>query len=299
MKRGFTLVEILVALVISSMVISGVLLTLQYQFKNWMKLEQKAQMTQMTRGVQSEFSRVIRMAGGEMAAGTGGIRDLGDSGVCVILNENSISWTPMDSGAYEPGLRTFKVAMSRDTQVTPGMSLSIRVNAPPKGSSAGTTRTLDTLLTLNVAAVKHASDSTQPDSVTFDANDLISSWNWAGALQAKVGMSIYSGDSICYRKRDDTLMKFVQDVYRRQDSGYLAIDIDSFKVKYFVLSKGWVTTISNIGQDTIQKVRVRLVVRSHSIDPALKRARPATGGYSREATELEYSLRNWQYIVSR
>jgi prepilin-type N-terminal cleavage/methylation domain-containing protein len=298
-KRGFTLIELMVALVISTMVISGVLLTLQYQFKNWVKLEQKAQMTQMTRGVQSEFSRVIRMAGGEMAAGTGGIRDIGDSGVCVILNENSLSWTPLDVGDYQPGLRTFKVAMSRDTQVTPGMILSVRVNAPPKGSSFGTTRTLDTLLTMNVSAVKHSSDSTQPDSITFNANDLAADWTWSGALQAKVGMSAYSGDSICYRRRADTLMKFVQDVYRRKDSGYLAIDIDSFKVKYFVVSKGWVTAISNVGVDTIQKVHVRLVVRSHNIDPTLLRMQPSSGGYNRQATELEYSLRNWQYIVSR
>jgi len=299
MKRGFTLVEILVALVISTMVISGVLVTLQYQFKNWVQLEQKAQMTQMTRGIQSEFSRVIRMAGGEMAAGTGGVRDLGDSGLCVLLNENSITWAPADSGDYQPGLHTFRVAMTRDTQFVPGMTLSLRVNVPPKGSASGTTRSLDTLLTLNVTAVKHASDTSKPDTLTFDVTDLTTSWSWAGALQAKVGMNIYSGDSICYRRRADTLMKFVQDVYRRQDSGYLAIDIDSFKVQYFVLSKGWVGVVSNAGADTVQKVRVRLVVRTHTPDPSLKRSQPATGGYKREATELEYSLRNWQYIVSR
>lgn len=300
MRKGFTLVEVLVALVISTMVISGVLLTLQYQFKNWVLLEQKAQMGQMSRGIQSEFTRVIRMAGGEMAAGTGGVRDLGDSGLCILLNENSIQWTPMDSGIYQPGLGTFKIAMSKDPLYVPGMILSLRVNAPPIGSSTGTTRILDTLLTLKVTHVKHTdSSSSAPDTLTFDATSLAPYWSWTGALQAKKGMATYAGDSICYRRRADTLMKFVQDIYRRRDSGYLAIDIDSFKVAYFVLNKGWRTTVSNIGLDTVQKVKVRLVVRSHAPDPSLKRARPATGGYKREATETEYSLRNWQYIVSR
>lgn len=300
MRKGFTLVEVLVALVVSTMVVSGVLLSLQYQFKNWVQLEQKAQMGQMSRGIQSEFTRVIRMAGGEMAAGTGGVRDLGDSGLCVLLNENSIRWTPMDSGVYEPGLASFKVAMSKDPLYVPGMLLSLRVNAPPIGSPAGTTRILDTLLTLKVTHVKHAdSSSGDPDTLTFDASSLVPYWNWPGALQAKKGMASYAGDSICYRRRADTLMKFVQDVYRRRDSGYLAIDLDSFKVAYYVLNKGWQATVSNVGLDTVQKVKVRLVVRSHAPDPSLKRSKPATGGYKREATETEYSLRNWQYIVSR
>jgi hypothetical protein len=112
-------------------------------------------------------------------------------------------------------------------------------------------------------------------------------------------MNVYSGDSICYRRRADTLMKFVQDVYRRQDSGYLAIDIDSFYVQYFILDKGWATSISKAGTDTVQKVHVRLVVRTHSPDPTLLRLQPASGGYKYEATDLDYSLRNWQYIVSR
>lgn len=300
MRKGFTLVEVLVALVISTMVVSGVLLTLQYQFRNWVQLEQKAQMSQMSRGVQSEFTRVIRMAGGEMAAGTGGVRDLGDSGLCVLLNENSITWTPMDSGVYSPGLRTFRVAMSKDPLFAPGMKLSLRVNAPPIGSPAGTTRILDTLLDLKVLRVdRPGTDTTDPDTLTFDADGLVPSWGWTGALQAKKGMAAYAGDSICYRRRADTLMKFVQDVYRRRDSGYLAIDIDTFKVAYYVLNRGWSSTVSNLGLDTVQKVRVRLVVRTHAPDPSLKRAKPATGGYKREATEAEYSLRNWQYIVNR
>jgi prepilin-type N-terminal cleavage/methylation domain-containing protein len=297
--KAFTLIEVMVALVISTMVISGVLLTLQYQFKNWFVVEQKAQMEQMNRGIQNELSRIVRMAGGEMAPGTGGVRDLGEDGLCVIINENAIIWTPMDSGIYLPSSRTFAVAFSKDPNWAPGMVLTVRVNAPPIGSAFGTTRSLDTLLTLKVQRVQLMPDPNAPDTVVFDATNLVSAWNWNGALQAKVNMTTYGGDSICYRRRADTLIRYAQDIYHRADSGFLAIDIDTFKVGYFVLSKGWRTTLANDGTDTLQKVRVRMVVRSHGIDPSLKRQQPATGGYRRLATETEYSLRNWQYIVNR
>lgn len=298
-RRAFTLIEVMIAMMISGLVVSGVLLTLQYQFRNWFAIEQQAQMEQMNRGIQNELSRIVRMAGGEMAPGTGGVRDLGDSGLCVILNEKAIVWTPKDSGIYLPGSRTFAVAFSKDPKWSPGMVVSLRVNAPPPGSSSGTTRSLDTLLSLKVQRVQLMPDSSVPDTVVFDASGLVSSWGWNGALQAKVGMTTYGGDSICYRRRSDTLVRFAQDIYHRSDSGCLAIDIDTFKVGYFVRTQGWKTSLSNTGADTLQKVRVRLVVRSHSPDPALKRQQPTTGGYRRLATEAQYSLRNWQYIVNR
>src|ERR1035437_7455921 len=91
MRRGFTLVEILIALVIMMLVSSGVLAVFQYQNRNASVQRDVAEMNLMAKGMMEELSRNIRMAGGALPPGIGGLKVFGSGAerVKVALNRNN------------------------------------------------------------------------------------------------------------------------------------------------------------------------------------------------------------------
>jgi hypothetical protein len=118
---------------------------------------------------------------------------------------------------------------------------------------------------------------------------LDSGWNLAGDIQVPANQLVYGYDSITYRKSQDTL-------YIRQNQSpemTFAIGIDFLHIQYHHPTDGWLDSLSpNPPANAIDKVRIRLVTRTLTVDNKLLAQDSASGGYYRSALETEVSVRN-------
>jgi len=314
MRRGFTLIEILIALVIMMLVSSGVLAVFQYQNRNASVQRDVAEMNLMAKGMAEELSRNIRMAGGALPPGVGGLKAYGSGAekVKVALNRNDGIDTTRLASQFCLGPQTVSGVSYKNFLVLPvrnvlgvftdsGYVLTT-VRVPPVGAASGTAPAKDTMIVLKIlklvtsgAATTFNGVSVDPPFVVADGTWFGSGWNWANSVQTSLNTFVYAMDSVLYFMSSDT-------VYRRIDrntQAAYAVGVDSLRIQYQDPTGIWVDTLNPAASGTIAKVRIRLRLRTRHADPVLKKTNPASLGLHYQVVESEISLRNSSTMVNQ
>lgn len=314
MRRGFTLIEILVALVIMMLVSSGVLAVFQYQNRNASVQRDVAEMNLMAKGLMEEISRNVRMAGGALPPGVGGLKVYGTGAerVKVALNRNNGIDTTRLASQFCLGPQAVAGGTYQNFLVLPvknvvgvftdsGYVLTT-VRVPPVGAASGTAPVKDTMIVLKVlklvssgSAVTFNGVAVSPPFVVADGTWFGSGWNWANSVLTSSSTFVYAMDSVLYFMSHDTVFRRID---RNTQAAY-AVGVDSLRLQYQDPTGAWGDSLSASSSGAITKARVRLRLRTRHADPTLKRTNPSSLGLHYQTVESEVSLRNSSTMVNR
>lgn len=313
MRKGFTLIEILVALVIMGVVSTGVLTLFQYQNKNMITTRAVAEMNLMAKGVSEEMSRSLRMAGGVLPPGVGGlvVKADGPEQVTVVLNRGAGVDTTRSGSYFEPGtvtsvLGTFENPLFLPVKHVLGVftdsgyvvtTVKRQVSGAPVKTMPPTGK--DTMIVMRILKLS-AGFSVGPfvfgPVVVADGSWFASQWPWTNSVQVSANTYVYALDSVRYWCSDDTVFRKIN----RNDSAAYALGIDSLKLRYMHPNGAWNDSL--IGADPanqIQKARLRIRVRTRQKDFSLAAKNPSTKGYHYQTIETEVGLRNASTLVNK
>ncbi|HXP90333.1 MAG TPA: type II secretion system protein [Fibrobacteria bacterium] len=315
MRRGFTLVEILIALVIMALVSSGVLAVFQYQNRDASTKRDVAEMNLMAKGTMEELSRNIRMAGGALPPGIGGLKVYGSGAerVKVALNRNDGVDTMATPSQFNNSSQSLSCCGSYQKFLvlpvkhvagvfTDSGYVITDVRVPPVGAPNGTAPSKDTMIVLKIlklvasgSAVTVNGTSISPPFVIADGTWFGSNWNWANSVQTSVSTLVYAMDSVLYWMSNDT-------VYRKIDrnlQGAYAVGVDSLHLQYQDPTGVWADSLTAAGAGTIVMAKIRLRVRTRHADPVLLRTNPSSLGLHYQTVQSEVSLRNSSTLVNQ
>lgn len=313
MRRGFTLIEILVALVIMGVVSTGVLTLFQYQNKNMTTTRNVAEMNLMAKGVSEEMSRSLRMAGGVLPPGVGGLQVSanGPEKVTVVLNRGAGVDTTRAGSYFQPGtvvsiLGTFENPIFLPVKHVLGVFTDsgyvvTTVRRQVSGAAPGTTPPAgkDTMIVMKILKLSPGfavGPFTFGPVVVADGSWFASEWPWTNSVVVNSNTYVYALDSVRYWCSADTVFRKIN----RNDSAAYALGIDSLKLGYMHPSGVWSDSL--IGTDPanqIQKARLRIRVRTRQKDFSLALKSPSTKGYHYQTIETEVGLRNASTLVNK
>ena len=295
-RRGFTLVEILVATVILGIVAGMTMTVFQYQNRNWKTESDKAETAMMAKGVIDEMSSMIRMTGGGLKDSTVGLRVWGAGEERVVFVLNSTNWVDTSHGSsYDPATGELRIAVDSAAKFNPNGYAHVQLTFPPSGSPVGTPPSVTKLDPFTLAVIDRVGGCGH-DSVVLDASAMKLapySWTWKDAVAVPAQQLVYSLDSVSYRKSHDTLWT----KWNRLPESIFALGVDTLRLQYWHPVAGWSDSLSGFAPaNRIDKVRIRLVLRSRKVDQKLLDDRPATRGYRFTVLETEVALRNENLI---
>jgi len=295
-RRGFTLVEILVAVVILGIVTGMTMTVFQYQNRNWKTESDKAEVAMMTKGVIDEMTSMIRMTGGGLMDNTVGLKVWGGGEERITFVLNSTNWVDTSHGfVYDPASRRLRIAIDSAAKFNPNGFVHVQLTLPAAGSSMPTPASVTRLVPFVLPVLDRVGGCGQ-DSLVVDASTLYdppNSWTWKEAVAVLASQLVYSLDSVSYRKSHDTL--WVR--WNRLPESVFALGVDTLRIMYWHPVTGWLDSLSGAAPiNRIEKVRIRLVMRSRTLDKKLLSQRPATRGYRFSVLETEVALRNENLI---
>lgn len=297
-RRAFTLVEVLVALVIMGFVTGMVMTVFQYQNRNWKTEADKAEVTMMARGTLDEITRTIRMSGGWLPDSMGGMKVYGSGNERLTIVINGKQWKDTVQGStFIPSKNKFRIAVKDASKFSGDGFVCVSIKRPKVGAVAPdpaekqegpplppfrSFRILDRVVSSGGCG----------DSLVLDATQLTTGptpYTWPEAIQAIAGSEVSNLDSVTYRKSGDTLYT----KWNFQPEAVFALGVDSFRLWYWHPVDGWKDSLSGTKpSDRIEKVRIRLVMRTRKVDKKLLSQSPATRGYRFSKMETEVALRN-------
>lgn len=291
-RRGFTLIEILVALLVFCVVASMAMYVLTAQNDSWKAESDKNASQLMAKATLDELSRAVRTTGGGLPPNQGGMRVFADGEERVTFVANEGGGSDQVLGAdWIPGTERLKLAVANAWQFSLKGYVRLNLTVPPPGSNASTSTTVSQAFTLPVVERISSAAGGCRDSIVLDVSSLErlpNGWNQAGDIVATNGAMVLSIDSITYLKSNDTL--FVK--RNTLDSLPFVIGVDQFQLRYFHPNAGWQDSLSGVAPaDQIMKVQIRLVMRSLKPDYKLLKQSPATRGYRFATLETEVGLR--------
>ena len=291
-RRGFTLVEVLVAMVIMGFVSGMVMTVFQYQNRNWKTESDKAEVAMMARGTLEELTRAIRMTGGWLPDVTAGLQVFGSGEERVTFVLNGAQWVDSARGyTYIPSTKRLRVAVDSSERFSQDGNAFLNLMVPPSGSSSPTPGSVNRMFRLPILE-RISSTGGCGDSLVLDAallTDSPNSWNWTAAIGVPSKTLVYNLDSVSYRKSLDTLYTR----WNRQPEGVYALGVDSLRIQYWHPVAGWGDSLSgSTPANRIEKVRIRLVMRTRKVDKKLLAQSPASRGYRFSTMETEVALRN-------
>ncbi|QQS05763.1 MAG: prepilin-type N-terminal cleavage/methylation domain-containing protein [Fibrobacterota bacterium] len=312
MRRGFSLVEILVALVIMVVVSSSVLMVFQYQSRNAGTQRAIAEMNLMAKGTSEELTRTLRMAGGMLPPGNGGVKvwGAGAERVTVVLNRSGTVDTTREPsvfvfGTLGVGAQSFANPLILPVRNVAGFTdkgyVLTTVRTPPTTFPVGTTPApvRDTMIVLPVLALfKSVSVAGLATGavIVADGSYFASKWKWMNSVRTDVNVFVYGIDSVRYRLMGDTLLRRVN----RNDSASYALGIDSLRLQYQHPNGNWYDSLwSAVPSGQVEKVRISLKVRTRKKDNALAKTSPPTKGYHYQVIVNEVALRNVETLVNQ
>lgn len=316
MRKAFTLPEILIALVIMVMISSGVLVVFQYQNKNMITQRETAEMNLMAKGMSEELSRTVRMAGGVLPPGVGGIvtKGGGDERLTVVLNRAAGVDTTRANSFYFPAGSPLNASGDTYNNVlylpmknvvgifTDSGYAVTTVKVPIYPYSGTPAPTLDMMVVLKILKMRSSFTigmTTTGPALIVDATWFASRWPYTDAILVSANTYVYALDSVKYWKSNDTVYRQIN----RNDAAAFAVGIDSLRLQYDQPSGNttvWADSVvpANAAQQ-IQKVRIRMRVRTRQKDYTLAVRNPSTGGYHYQIVESEVSLRNASTLVNK
>jgi prepilin-type N-terminal cleavage/methylation domain-containing protein len=290
-RRGVTLIEILVALSLFVLVGSGAMYVLSVQNRNWKLATDKSEMNMMAKSILDELARNFRMAGGGLPDFAGGmaVYGAGEEKVTLVMNESGGDDTILGSYWNRPAKR-LRIAV-RDASRFGHLGyarIDLQVPAPGQHAASGvTTRSFNLGVVDRTDAQGGCGDSLILD--TSPLQDPPNNWTNAGDITAFVNGIVRNIDSLTYRKSKDTLY-----VKRNlQTETIFATGIDSLRFWYHHPAMGWRDSLSPVTpSNTVNKVRIRVVLRSNAIDQKLLAQDPSTRGYQFWRMETDLAMRN-------
>lgn len=290
-RRGVTLIEILVALAVFMVVGGGVMYVLVEQNKAWNVSAEEATMNLTAKATLDELSRGFRMAGSGLPDLSGGMKvhGAGQEKVVLVMNERGgqdtvLGWT------WEQTTKKLRIAVHDASRIEylGYARLALLVPAPGFHSGSGVTARMFTLGVVD----RTDAHSACGDSVILDVAplmDLPNGWDQVGDIVPLLNGLVQNIDSITYRKANDTLY-----VRRNiQDETAFATGVDSLRFWYRHPVDGWRDSLSSsFPSNTIDKVRIRLVFRTSRVDAKLLARNPASRGYRSNRMQMDIALRN-------
>lgn len=295
-RRGFTLVEILVSTVILGIVAGMTMMVFQYQNNNWKTESDRAEVAMAAKGVIDELSRLIRMTGGGLKDSTVGLKVWGGGEERVTFVLNSSNWVDTSGGtSYDPSTGKLAIAVDSAARFNPSGYVHAQLTFPPSGSSAPASASVTKLEPFVLPVVDRVGGCGQ-DTIILDVGFLKNSpyfWTWPEAVAVPAPQLVYNLDSVTYRKSRDTLYA----KWNRLPETIFALGVDSLRFQYWHPVAGWRDSLSSTSPaNRIDKVRIRLVMRTGKVDRKLLSAQPSTRGYRFTVLETEVALRNENLI---
>lgn len=287
-RRGISLVEILISLVILGVVVGMAMVEFQYQNRNWKTESERAEASMMAKGTLDALTLGVRSTGGGLPTSTAGMM-VWDTGQQVAFVMNKTGWVDNSSGySYYPAKASLEIAVDSAAKFQDSGYVRLGLNAPAGKGVHGPALYPQTFVLGIKARVSGGGCSV--DSLVLDATPFLDSlWNLAGDIQVPANQQVFGWDSIRYRKSQDTL-------YIRQDQNgdlVYAIGVDFLHIQYHHPTAGWLDTLSPVApSNTVDNVRIRLVTRTLTVDNKLLAQNPVTGGYYRCALETDVAVRN-------
>lgn len=290
-RRGVTLVEVLVALSIFVLVGSGAMYVLSTQNRNWKLSSDKSEMNMTAKSALDELSRSFRLVGGGLPDYQGGMAVFGsgEERVTLVLNESGGVDTVLGY-TWDIAAKRLRVAVRDASRFGYKGYARIDLKVPPQGLHSGSglsTRSFD----LGIVDRTDASGSCG-DSIVLDVTSLQNApngWNAAGDIAGIVNGTVYNLDSITYRKSRDTLYL----KRNLQAETVFATGIDTLRFWYNHPVDGWRDSLSSTyPANSVNKVRIRLVLRTSRVDQKLLALDPSSRGYQFWRMETDLALRN-------
>lgn len=275
-RRGFTLIEVLVAMILFVIVASLVMMVFSNQNRSFHTESDKAEVALMAKGTLDELTHAVRMTGSDLPEDEAGLKATGE-GVTFVMNERGGLDTVLNY-SYDQGRQM----------------LGVRVNDASSFSHQGNALLLLTVSPSTVASYRvlpiskrFASRGGCGDSLELDASPLLPTATTT--IDAIPLSPIYNLDSVRYWKRNDTLL--VQ--RNRLPPAAFAVGVDTLKWTYWNSNVGWKESVADMGAERrIDKVGIRVVTRNQSPDPKLREIDSKSGGYRFSVLETEVALRN-------
>lgn len=290
-RRGVTLIEILVAMALFMVIGGGVMYVLQSQNRSWKLSSDRATMNLTAKATLDEMVRSIRMAGSGLPDFSGGLKVFGsgEEKVVIVMNEGG-GQDQVGTSTWDIANRTLSVQVNNASLFSHQGYASLTLWVPAPGSHAAAGVSLQTF-TLGVVDRARANGACS-EIVVLDVSRLQGppyNWNLPGDIEAFSGSLMQNVDSLTYFKSHDTL--FVK--RNIQDSTLFATGIDTMRLWYHHPEDGWKDSLSPVSPvDVIDKVRLRLVFRTPRVDSKLLAQDPASRGHQFSRMETELALRN-------
>lgn len=296
-RRGFSLIEILTALVIFAIVGSMGFYVLSSQNRSWKTESDKTSVQMMAKGTLDALTRAVRMTGSGLPDGVGGLKvyGSGDERVTFVMNDDAVGARVLNSAWTGSAGKELHLAVDSAQKFVDSGYVRLDLRVPPKGVNSSPTRVLGFVLKIKDVMTANAAGSPAcGDSLILDGHELYDSgWSVPTNVEAVPNGSIQALDSITYRKSGDTLWL----KRNSPDSTIFALGVDSLSFWYYHPVAGWSDSLSGVAPaNQIQKVRIRLVLRTRTSDRKLALTDSLSRGYRFSKMETEVGIRAAQLL---
>ncbi len=296
MKRhGVTLIEVLVAMAIFVIVGSGAMYVLSAQNRTWKLSADQATMNLTAKATLDELLRSIRMAGSGLPDYSGGLKvyGSGEERVSIAMNDGGGKDTILGWN-WNLTTKRLSIAVHDASRFAYLGYARIDLQTPSPGFHAGS-GLANRSFSLGVVERADAYHSCG-DSVILDVSSLQdppNNWNQEGDLVPLPNGLVQNFDSITYRKSNDTLY-LTRNI---QAETIFALGVDSMRLWYNHPTSGWGDSLSSsFPAGFVNKVRLRLVLRTLHKDSKLLATNPSTRGFQFTRMETDLALRNTNLI---
>jgi prepilin-type N-terminal cleavage/methylation domain-containing protein len=292
MRKGYTLVEVLVSLILMGIVVTMVMRMLQSQHQNWKAESDRADAGMMALGTLEEITRSIRATGGGMPPGIGGVRTWSPSTPGVTFVVNRSRWIDTVGGyTYVPADRKLRLAIDTAANFSDQGYALVTIRRPSFAGPLGVPN-VDSAYLFPILDRVVAGNSCTTDSLVLDAGVLANAPNnWTNPANVMVSTNglIYNIDSVTFRKSNDTLYSWAN----RSAPMVYALGVDTLRFQYHHPVAGWGDTLSSsVPPKALDMVRVRVVIRNRRQSQWLADHDPSSRGYRFSRVETEISMRN-------
>jgi Tfp pilus assembly protein PilW len=289
---GFSILELLVAMALTGLVVTSIVMVFDWQDRHWLDREDEAEARLTLQGVKTHLSRLLRSTGGALPSPFGGIvmhPKYGDS-IDLVINRTGEEATTTAIAYNGPSSKNYlylPVDSTTGFSTTGYAALQVEIarnanNCSPAGIlSVGSWK--DSLVILPIDSIIASPPQIRLNMVAFMASSGLANDNCAKSVAVTSAQTVYSLDTIRFAKVGDTLYQDVS----RQGWFPLAGRIDTISFSYLQPGGSWST--DSVATNTTLEIDAVRVWFTIVPEAAAGRAASAIQQY---ASSVDISLRN-------